>query len=154
MENTELNNKTGKYHNKFYRMIELDNGKFLAEWGSIGKNPLGTKEYSMNEWHDIQGKKQTKGYVFATDPGNSTLNVPTLDPLYDPEKVEDIRGRIEKVMKTIDQPVILELAEDQKKDLDRTNDIFIEFDNDPGTFTSKIAEELNEIYNKYRMDKN
>jgi len=137
--------------NKFYRMIELGNGKFLAEWGRINKNPLGTKEYSMNEWYDTQTKKANKGYVFGNDPGNSAYSPPPVipepeEPKYDGKKVSDVKLRIRMVVETLAQTENGALHE-------RATEIYENFVNDPGTFTPERVKELNEIYNKYRVDK-
>ena len=145
LENTEGTS------NKFYRMIELDNNKFLAEWGSIGKNPQGTKEYSMNEWYDIQTQKENKGYIFGNDPGNSThCGFPMTkveEPKYDMKKVSDIKLKIRIVVELLAQTENGALHE-------RAQEIYAEFNDDPGTFTSDKLKELNEIYNKFRPDKN
>ena len=153
LENTGSNPKSKfGFYNKFYRMIELDNGKFLAEWGSIGKNPLGTKEYSMNEWYDIQTKKENKGYIFGNDPGNSTyLGFPLAKPeppkiVYDGKKVSDVKLRIRMVVETLAQKENGALHE-------RAQEIYANFCDDPGSFTPEKVKELNEIYNKYRVDK-
>ena len=146
LENTSYNSKTGKHYNKFYRMIELDNGKFLAEWGSIGKNPLGTKEYSMNDWYVIQDKKENKGYLFGNDPGSSTyipLPVRPSLPKHDSEKVDSVKNRLGLVVDTLRQKESGELYE-------RVFDYYNEFLENPETFTPERIKELNEIYNRFR----
>jgi hypothetical protein len=150
LENTERNPKTGKYHNKFYRMIELDNGTFLAEWGSIGKPPLGTKQYSMNEFYEIRTKKENKGYVFSNDPGNTTYGnnsngAPKVEPKpkYDPEKVDSVKKRLGLVVEILEQKENGGLYE-------RVSEYYSEFLADPGTFTPERIEELNEIYNRFK----
>lgn len=153
LENTGSNpNSKSGYFNKFYRMIELDNNKFLAEWGSIGKNPQGTKEYSMVDWYDIQTQKENKGYVFGNDPGNSTYNpapqIPLPEkPAYDMKKVSDIKLKIRIVIELLAQKENGALHE-------RAQEIYADFNADPGTFTPDKIKELNEIYNKFRVDKN
>jgi len=145
-ENTSYNSKSGNRHNKFYRMIELDNGKFLAEWGSIGKNPLGTKEYSMNEWYDTQTKKENKGYIFGNDPGNTThdpLPVRPSPPKYDPEKVDSVKNRLGLVVDTLRQKENSDLHE-------RVFTYYNEFLENPKTFTPTRIKEVNEIYNRFR----
>jgi len=63
MKELYLENTTGK-SNKYYRMTELNNGKFRAEWGRINAlNPLGTKDYQMVEWEATKKKKEKKGYI-------------------------------------------------------------------------------------------
>jgi hypothetical protein len=153
LENTNPNPKSKSgYYNKFYRMIELDNGKFLAEWGSIGKNPLGTKEYSMNEWHEIQTKKESKGYIFGNDPGNTTLlpqpiqSPQPVEPKHDMKKVSDVKLKIRMVVELLAQKENGALYE-------RVQEIYGDFCNDPGTFTPDNVKELNEIYNKFRVEK-
>ena len=153
LENTSLNNKTGKYHNKFYRMIEIGNGKFMAEWGSIGKNPLGTKEYSMNHWYMTQTKKEMKGYVFGNDPGNTNIHARPMpkpepeEPLYDMKKVTDVKLRIRMVVELL-------LEKENGALHEKAQEIYDDFCKDPGTFTQSRVKELNEIYNKFRVDKN
>lgn len=160
-ENTTLNHNTGKHHSKFYRMIELGNGKFLVEWGSIGKNPLGTKEYSMGEWYNIQTKKENKGYVFGNDPGNTTYqpqpvqSPQPVEPKYDTKKVSAIKLKIRMVVELLSEIDIPELEENAfQVNKQRVQGIYANFCDDPGTFTQEKAKELNEIYNKYRVDKN
>ena len=158
LENTNPNpkSKKGENHNKFYRMIELDNGKFLSEWGTIGKTPLGTQEYSMTNWHFIQTKKQRGGYVFATDLGNTTYTSPqsinpTSEPAskFSPKKVSSVKLRIRMVIELLNN-VVPENCYDEYK---RVQEIYLDFSENPETFTKEIIKELNEIYNKYRVDK-
>ena len=145
-ENTSYNSKSGNRHNKFYRMIELDNGKFLAEWGKIGKPPLVTKECSMNDWYDTQTKRENHGYIFGNDPGNTThvpLSVWPSLPKYDPEKVDSVKNRLGLVVDTLRQKESGELYE-------RVFDYYNEFLENPETFTPERIKELNEIYNRFR----
>jgi len=159
-ENTSYNSKTGNHHNKFYRMIELDNGKFLAEWGSIGKNPLGTKEYSMNEWYNIQTKKENKGYIFGNDPGNTTCILTKHSPAsptriihYDLDKVNSVKNRIQMVIELLAEKDVSELEKPILEiDKYRVQGIYNEFNADPGTFTPTRIKEINEIYNRFRQD--
>jgi predicted DNA-binding WGR domain protein len=61
MNTVYLENTFGN-HNKFYRMYENRNKTFTAEWGKIGKDPQGIKDYPMSDWYNILDHKKSEGY--------------------------------------------------------------------------------------------
>ncbi len=74
MENTNLKSlylvkvEPNANNNKFYRMIELGNGTFKAEYGRIGNENFQTRYYPMNQWESKQNEKLStrKGYIDQT----------------------------------------------------------------------------------------
>lgn len=55
-------------NNKFYKMIELDNGTFKVEYGRIGNGNIQTRYYPMSQWETKLNEKLStrKGYFDQT----------------------------------------------------------------------------------------
>lgn len=53
-------------NNKFYRMIQLNESTFTAEYGRIGNSGFQTRSYSMSQWDKKLREKIKKGYADQT----------------------------------------------------------------------------------------
>lgn len=53
-------------HNKFYRMMELGDGRFKVEFGRVDATPQ-VKTYPMSQWNSKYKSKIKKGYKDITD---------------------------------------------------------------------------------------
>jgi len=99
MKSVYLEN-TNAHHNKFYQMVENNDGaSFTASWGKIGFNG-GTQVYGMNEWDMKYQEKIDKGYkdilIPTTPPSNwiqgmsvaqrKKQGITTVQPLVQPKK--------------------------------------------------------------------
>lgn len=60
--------EAGANNNKFYRMIELDNGTFKVEYGRIGNPSFQTTHYPISQWDNKLNEKLStkKGYIDQT----------------------------------------------------------------------------------------
>lgn len=61
----ELVMVTENNNNKYYRMIENDNGTWTAKWGRVGATE-NVMEYSMDQWEKKYREKIKKGYKDIT----------------------------------------------------------------------------------------
>ena len=104
---------TNNHHNKFYSMVENNDGaSFTATWGRIGMNGL-TQIYSMNEWDKIYNSKINKGYKsqYHNNPTNwiqgmsvaqrKKQGITTVQPLVRPKKAKKKPKAIKKTAKKI-----------------------------------------------------
>lgn len=66
MRKVELIMVTAENNNKFYRMEELGDGNFKAEYGRVGGH-TSTRTYSMGQWNSKYNSKIKKGYTDVTD---------------------------------------------------------------------------------------
>ena len=49
--------------NKFYHMVDQDDGTFIGFYGKIHHRPQGQKVYPIRDWYNILDQKMyTKGY--------------------------------------------------------------------------------------------
>jgi poly [ADP-ribose] polymerase len=79
MVETENNN------NKFYEMIDQDNGTFISYNGRVDVSRVQQKPVSINEWDKVLRSKVKKGYVDVTELKtekvvNNTTYLPITDP--------------------------------------------------------------------------
>ena len=114
MKSVYLEN-TNAHHNKFYQMVENNDGaSFTASWGKIGFNG-GTQIYGMNEWDMKYQEKINKGYkdilIPTTPPSNwiqgmsvaqrKKQGITTVQPLVRPKKAKKKPKAIKKTAKKI-----------------------------------------------------
>ena len=114
MKSVYLEN-TNAHHNKFYQMVENNDGaSFTASWGKIGFNG-GTQIYGMNEWDMKYREKINKGYkdilIPTTPPSNwiqgmsvaqrKKQGITTVQPLVRPKKAKKKPKVIKKTTKGI-----------------------------------------------------
>jgi len=115
MKSVYLEN-TNAHHNKFYQMVENNDGaSFTASWGKIGFNG-GTQIYGMNEWDMKYREKINKGYkdilIPTTPPSNwiqgmsvaqrKKQGITTVQPFFQPKKAKKKpKAAIKKTAKKI-----------------------------------------------------
>ena len=66
MKQIELMCVTENNNNKFYRMVDNEDGTFTATWGRVGNNKHQSKVYAMSDWNRIYREKTGKGYTDIT----------------------------------------------------------------------------------------
>ncbi len=66
MKQIELMCVTENNNNKFYRMVDNEDGTFTATWGRAGNNKHQSKVYAMSDWNRIYREKTGKGYTDIT----------------------------------------------------------------------------------------
>lgn len=57
MKQIELMCVTENNNNKFYRMVDNEDGTFTATWGRVGNNKHQSKVYAMSDWNRIYREK-------------------------------------------------------------------------------------------------
>lgn len=78
--------EAGNNKNKFYEMIDQDNGTFISYNGRVDVSRVQQKPVSINEWEKTLRSKIKKGYVDVTELKtekvvNNTTYLPITDPL-------------------------------------------------------------------------
>ena len=111
MKSVYLEN-TNNHHDKFYQMVENNDGaSFTATWGRTGSNGR-TQIYGMNEWDKKYREKISKGYKDTTiiPPSSNWIQgmsvaqrkkqgITTVQPLVRPKKVKKKPKAIKKTAK-------------------------------------------------------
>lgn len=105
LENTNIdrNSSTGKYHSKFYQMVDNNDNTWTATWGKIGALNPQNKIYPKAKWPSLLEAKLVGGYEHAnvTAKIDTTVEDKTFPFGYDVDKYNKVKNSIDELMKII-----------------------------------------------------
>lgn len=137
---------TAENNNKFYNMVDNENGTMTVTYGRVG-TPGTTKTYSINDWNKIYNSKTGKGYKDVSDSRNIKVKK-EYKPLDDPEiqkLIEDLQSKSRQYMEakyeslTVTQ-VMIDDAQNQLNELAKCIDK--DYTNDYPTWEDKDVKQL------------